>query len=169
MPPRLKPSKDGLCGSVDTIDVVSGDSYKVTMQYLWASAKPKLPEECFTWDGTNINLEAMDLYKPKEVVRKTIFKKGDRVILTRSILSDLGPHSEGIVKRNCYDRYDSVAVDFVRAHDRNGNRNTKPWNGGHDCQGWVPMRNGRYYGHWVDVSYLKKIDSTSDDDILLLI
>jgi len=104
---------------------------------------------------------------PEEEVRKPILQKGDRVILTTTSYGSLEPGSEGIVLQDVYGRYNSVPVDFVRAHNRLGQVRRTSWTGGHRCDGLAPVRNGHMYGHWIDAHQLKKV--TNDDDILLLI
>lgn len=96
------------------------------------------------------------------------YHKGDRVVLKIPYSNELGIGSEGIVLRNVTSKYDSIPIDFVRVHDIDGNIRKSPWNGGHDCEGLAPMRNGKYYGHWIDSDHVDKISDIINDDILLL-
>jgi len=101
--------------------------------------------------------------------RKVLFSKGDRVTITCAHGYDgPGPGSTGVVMRDVYGRYDEVAVDILKAHDKSGNLRTNFWSEGHDCYGRVSPRNGRWYGYWIDGVNLKKESSVSDEDILLL-
>ncbi len=114
--------------------------------------------------------EAYESTKPKIMKeRKVLFDKGDRVVLTTSC-SGLGVGTIGIVcTPRVVNNYDSVAVDILRAHDYyTSELRVNPWTGGHDCYGRVKSRNGKYYGQWVDAIYLRKENSVTDEDILLL-
>ena len=127
--------------------------------------EPKCEEDfCYA----EVEQEAMEKVK-SEVIKKALFLKGDRVKIIKVYGSSrLGPNSEAIVLRDSYKRWDSVPIDVVRAHDRDGTPSIQPWTDGHDCQGLAPYRNGRYYGRWIDACDITKIFSISDDDILLL-
>ena len=119
---------------------------------------------------TDCCLEKEDVPPLKmEEERKLLFTKGDRTILIHNFNSRLGKNSIGIVLRDVYDSYDSVPIDFLRVHDKHGKRSSIMWDRGHNCSGFASIRNGRYYGYWIDPCYLKKESGISDEDILLLI